>query len=127
MKKIIITGNVGQDPEEKYSPNGESFLTFSVGVNVGTKLKPRTDWVEISCNAKLAEIAKEFVKKGTKVLIEGFPSSSAYINKSGEAVAILRISAKVIELIGGKQQDGGDRKNNYEPPADYGSSDDIPF
>ena len=52
MKKIIITGNVGRDPEMKISQNGEEFVTFSLGVSVGTKDKPKTDWVDISCNGK---------------------------------------------------------------------------
>ena len=59
MKKIIITGNVGRDPEVRSDQSGAQFVTFSVGVSVGTKQNPKTDWVDISCGGKLVDVAKK--------------------------------------------------------------------
>ena len=64
MKKIFVTGNVGRDPEVRYAPNGESFVTFSLAVTTGPKDNQKTDWLEISCNGRTAETVQKWVKKG---------------------------------------------------------------
>lgn len=104
MKKIFVTGNVGRDPETRYAPSGESFVTFSLAVSSGTKANPRTDWMEISCNGKTAEVVQNYVRKGTKLLIEGIPSVNAYINKEGKAVGTMRVTASTIEFIGSRER-----------------------
>jgi single-strand DNA-binding protein len=114
MKKIIITGNVGKDPEMRSDQNGGQFATFSVGVAVGTKQTPKTDWVEISANGKLAEIVRSFVRKGTKVLIEGFPSVNAYINRENKPIGILRVYANNIELLSKKENPSDEESNNED-------------
>lgn len=53
MKKLIITGNVGDDPIIRTNPSGAEFACFSVGVSVGVKENPKTDWVDVTCNGKL--------------------------------------------------------------------------
>ncbi|MDQ5921377.1 MAG: single-strand DNA-binding protein [Pseudomonadota bacterium] len=99
MKRLTITGNVGHDAVTRVDKAGESFVTFSVGVSVGNKQAPKTDWVDVNCNGKLAEIAQSYVKKGTKVLIEGYPTTNAYINRSGEALSSLKLFANHLELL----------------------------
>ena len=153
MKNIFVTGNVGRDPESRFAPSGESFVTFSLAVTTGPKNNQKTDWLEISCNGKTAELVQSYVRKGSKLLIEGTPSANAYVNKEGKAVATLRVSASNIEFIGSKERsedagsgaDGGYDNapsydnNNYEAPAAAKpksafnapgpslQSDDIPF
>jgi single-strand DNA-binding protein len=150
MKKIFVTGNVGRDPESRYAPNGESFVTFSLAVTTGPKDNQKTDWLEISCNGRTAETVQKWVKKGSKLLIEGTPSANAYINKEGKAVASLRVSASNIEFIGSRERseeagapDGGyggsyDHAPGNEPapamqqsgfnaPGPSLQADDIPF
>ena len=114
MKKIIITGNVGKDPELRADQSGNQFATFSVGVSVGTKQNPKTDWVEVSCNGKLADIARNYVKKGTKILVEGFPTANAYINRENKPVASLRVFANTVELLS---------KRDDMPADDYSKND----
>jgi len=141
MKKMIITGNVGRDPELRADQNGNQFATFSVGVNVGTKDAPKTDWVDISCNGKLADVTKLYVKKGTKVLIEGYPTANAYMNKENKPVASLRLFANNLELLSKREDDALPAYNSQEPvytlPEQNGNnvagntlgleSDQIPF
>lgn len=144
MKKIIVTGNVGRDPELRADQNGNQFATFSVGVSVGTKQNPKTDWVDITCNGKLADVARNYVKKGAKLLVEGFPSVNAYINKENKAVGTLRISASNFEFIGSRQENSDDSSQDHSndnnssvyslPESSNNSgndmtlkSDDIPF
>lgn len=138
MKKIIVTGNVGRDAELRADHSGNSFTSFSVGVSVGTKALPKTDWVDVTCNNKLGEIASQYVKKGTKVLIEGFPSVNSYLTKDGKPAASLRIFAQNIEFLTPKPDDADheDSHLNAEhetlPPLQHTSNtalttDDIPF
>lgn len=100
MKKLVITGNVGQDPELHADTEGNKFTTFSVAVSVGSRTHPKTDWVDVSCNNRLADVASKYIRKGSKVLIEGFPAISAYINKNSEPVGTTRLYASTLELLG---------------------------
>ena len=102
---MIITGNVGKDPVSRYDANGSAFSSFSVAVSVGTKAAPRTDWVDVTCNGKLAETVQTYLKKGTKVLIEGYPSAGAYINQQNQAVATLRLYANNLEFLSARSDD----------------------
>ncbi len=111
MKKIIITGNVGRDAESRADQSGNTFTSFTVAVSVGTKANPKTDWVDVTCNAKLGEIASLYVKKGTKVLIEGFPTVNAYMTKEGKPAASLRIYANTMELLSRKEDEQQDYNN----------------
>jgi single-strand DNA-binding protein len=105
MKKIIITGNASRDPEMRVDQSGNQFATFSVGVSVGTKQVPKTDWVDVICNSKLADVARLYVKKGSKLLIEGFPSASAYVNKENQPVAMLKVYANNIEFLNKREDE----------------------
>lgn len=123
MKKIIITGHVGKDPELRADQSGNQFATFSMGVSVGTKQAPKTDWVDVSCNGKLADLAKNYIKKGSKLLVEGFPSANAYINKENKPVASLRVFANNVEFLS-KQEDVSTSDNNSVGSL---TSDEVPF
>ncbi len=139
MKKIIITGNVGKDPEVRSDSAGNSFVVFTVAVSVGTKTNPKTDWIDITCNGKTADIVKMYVKKGIKVLVEGFPSVNAYISRENKAVGTLRIAAHNVELL--SKKDDTVTHDEFEPhEPDYSNvagqsnkeinaikPDDIPF
>jgi single-strand DNA-binding protein len=116
MKKLTITGNVGKDAEIKVNATtGELFATFSVGVSVGTKEQPKTDWIFV--NTKRVDFAREFIKKGRKVLVEGFPSATGYVNDNGVVIASIRLSAHIIELLG---------KAETNNPADEATTENHP-
>ncbi|MFN8770208.1 MAG: single-stranded DNA-binding protein [Neisseriaceae bacterium] len=138
MKKIIITGNLGRDPEKRADQSGNQFATFSVAVTVGTKQNPKTDWVDVSCNGKLADLVCTYLKKGSKVLVTGFPSVNAYINRENNAVGVLRVYADDIEFLNSKTEgEQHDAEYNSDvhtlPPMNNNSnsttleSDQIPF
>jgi single-strand DNA-binding protein len=105
MKRLTVTGNLGRDPEMRLDPNGKQFATFSVGVSVGNKANHKTDWIEVTCNDKLAEIITKYGKKGRKVLVDGFPHVSAYINKDNIPVGTQRMYAYSIELLNREHDD----------------------
>lgn len=114
MKKIIITGNVGRDPEIRVDQSGNHFATFSVAVSVGNKQTPKTDWIQVSCSGKLSEITRNYIKKGSKLLVEGFPNVNAYLNKQNKAVGILTIYANNIEFLGSTEN-----KEQHPKESDY--------
>ena len=99
MKKMIIIGNVDHDPEWYTDKNYNQFATFSVVVNVGSKNHPKTDCIRIHCNGRLSVIVRLYLKKGSRVLIEGHPSAEASINQDNEAVASLHIFANSLEIL----------------------------
>lgn len=99
MRKIIVTGNAGSDPILKQGTHDE-FAVFSLAVSAGTKASTRTDWYDITCNDKLRDIVMQYVRKGSKLLIEGSPDVTAYLGKDGKVVGKIRVYANSVEFIG---------------------------
>ena len=126
MKRLTITGNIGRDPEMRLDPSGTQFATFAVGISTGTKTNPKTDWVDVSCNGKLAEIACMYAKKGTKVLVDGYPNVNAYINKDNIPVGTMRLYANSIELLSRVDSDATNSDVHMLPEGDA-STLEVPF
>ncbi len=105
MKKLTITGNVGKDPELISDLSGSYFAVFPVGISTGSKGYPKTDWVQVSCNGKMAEMAHNCIRKGTKVLIEGYPKVHPYLDKASLPSASLRLYAHTLELLSWQNRD----------------------
>ena len=133
MKKITVTGNVGKDPEVRYAPNGDSFTVFSLAVTSDSKDKKKTDWFEVNCSGKTADVVNEHMRKGTRLLIEGSPSINAWVSRDGKPMGVIRIFASYIEFIGAKPQDEeseestetSDEVSDEEPTSS--EPEDIPF
>jgi single-strand DNA-binding protein len=115
MFKLILTGNVGKSPEPRATQSGDVFVTFSVGVSVGTKQNPKTQWVEVSCNGKLADVAGAHITVGQKIMVEGYPSVNAYINKNNEAIGTMRVNAHNIEFLSSKQSEHVGNSEQLKP------------
>ncbi len=98
MKRMIITGYASRDAEFRTDSTGKDFATFSVGVSVGSKDNPKTDWVDISCGGSLLGIAK-YIKQGCKVFIEGFPSIGVYLNKENKPTTTQKLFANYMEIL----------------------------
>lgn len=121
VNKCIILGNVGQDPEVRYGPSGMCFCNVSVATSEswndkqsGEK-KERTEWHRVVLQGKLAEIAGEYVKKGSQVYFEGKLQTRKWQDQSGQDKYTTEIVVDsftgVMQLIGGKpqQQSGGEQ------------------
>ena len=100
MKKLQITGHLGGDAKINTNQiTGIEYANFSVGVTVGNKDNPKTDWVDVSCSGKHLELVK-YLKKGCKILIEGFPDVDAYVSKEDNKVkAVQKLFAYQIEIM----------------------------
>jgi single-strand DNA-binding protein len=114
VNKVILVGNLGKDPEVKYTPSGTPVAKFSLATNERYKDKAgewqdRTEWHNIVAWQRLAEIVGEYVKKGSKVYIEGRIQTSSWEDKqSGEKKYRTEIIAQDLVLLGGRGEGGGD-------------------
>ncbi|QCJ70909.1 single-stranded DNA-binding protein [Providencia heimbachae] len=139
VNKSIIVGNLGDDPNVRYSPNGTAFASFSVATsetwtdkNTGEK-RERTDWHNISIQGKLAEIAGQYLKKGSQVYIEGKMRTRKYQASDGTEKSITEIVVGIngtMQMLGGNggnqagspkpQQSNKPQAPNYnEPPMNF--------
>ena len=128
--KIILVGNLGRDPELRYTQSGQPVTTLSVATNrkwtdrESGDPREETTWFRVSVWGKQAETCNEYLRKGSQVLVEGDRiQASPYLNKEGEAAASLEMTAWTVRFLGGRDaQAGGDAPQ--EPPEGV---DDIPF
>lgn len=104
MKRITITGNLGDNPKLFYDRNGNDLICFSVAVKVRNSTKP--EWIYVSCRGSEAEFALNHLHQGDKVLVEGHPSVDLHINRHGQPIANQRIFASFMELMAAKPEFG---------------------
>jgi len=136
----VIAGNVGRDPEMRYTPSGQAVTSFSVAVNEsytnnnGEKVK-KTIWFRVSAWGKQAEIWNQYVKKGQMILVEGRLTGDqatggprVWTGQDGQPRASFEISASIVRFLSSRQDsDSG----GMSAPMDAGDgavpADDIPF
>ncbi len=105
-QKVILIGNLGDNPTMRYTPAGKAVTSFSLAVSKkwttpdGEK-REKTLWVRVSAWEKLAELANQYLTKGRQCMVEGeLEQPSAYTNKAGEPAASLEVTAKEIRFLG---------------------------
>jgi single-strand DNA-binding protein len=118
VNKVILVGNLGKDPEVKFTPSGVPVAKFSLATNERYKDKSgewqdRTEWHNIVAWQRLAEIVGEYVKKGSKVYIEGRLQTSSWEDKqSGEKKYRTEIIANDLVLLGGRGEGDGESRSS---------------
>ncbi len=127
-QQCIIVGNLGRDPEMRYTANGKAVTVFTVAVNNRTQedgeWKDKTTWFRVTCWDKLAETTNQFLKKGRKVFVVGRVDISTWSDKqSGEARGSLELTAREVKFLDGRQDDGG----TGAPVSAAHDEEDIPF
>lgn len=142
VNKAIIVGNLGRDPETRYMPNGEAVTNVAVATtdswkdkNTGEK-KESTEWHRITFYRKLAEIAGQYLKKGSQVYIEGRLQTRKWQDKDGQDRYTTEIIADTMQMLGSRQSsepkaDGYEETpavRNQRPAPNFNDmDDDIPF
>ncbi|MGC1483135.1 MAG: single-stranded DNA-binding protein [Candidatus Acidiferrum sp.] len=155
VNKVILVGRLGRDPETRYTGGGQAVANFSVATDESYKDKngerqKRTEWHKIVVWGKQAEIAQQYLKKGSLVFIEGRIQSREWQDKEGQKRTSFEIVANNFRMLGGRgdnaggggggaQRSGGDDVEAHAAPAEdsYGgtqtpsgpeiSDEDIPF
>lgn len=122
VNKVILVGNVGKDPEVRYSPSGTPVAKFSLATNERFKdrndeWQERTEWHSIVAWQRLAEIVGEYVAKGSKLYVEGKIQTSSWEDRqSGDRKYRTEIVARDLLLLG--PQENGDGENQGPTPND---------
>jgi single-strand DNA-binding protein len=146
--KVMIIGNLGRDPEMRYTPTGRAVTQFSVAVNQSTKNQQtgewieETDWFRVSIFGDRAERAAEQLRKGNRVFVEGRFRTREFEGQDGQKRTSLDVTAdNVINLERRPREDepgftgapsqggltGGGGGGGSRPPADDADLDDLPF
>jgi single-strand DNA-binding protein len=132
VNKVILIGNLGKDPEVKFTPSGTPVAKFSMATNErykdkGGEWQDRTEWHNIVAWQRLAEIVGEYVKKGSKIYIEGRLTTSSWEDKqSGEKKYKTEIVATSLLLLGGRGGDVDSEGRSRGAAANTGSMDQRP-
>ena len=118
LNKVILIGRLGRNPETRYMPNGEAVCNFSVATDESWKdakgnRQERTEWHNITMYRRLAEIAAQYLKKGSQVYIEGKIQSRKYTGKDVVERTAYDIVANEMKMLGG----GQDGQNAPAPQA----------
>jgi len=123
FQQTIIIGNVGRDPELKYTQSGTAVCDFSVAVSrrwtdsSSGQQREKTTWFRVSAWRGLAETCKQFVHKGMQVMVAGDVDVSAYVDQSGEARGSLELTARDIQFLGGRDDaNAGGREEQEQMP-----------
>ena len=127
VNKAIILGNVGQDPEVRHTNKGTAVCNFSIATNKSWKTQDgqkqdKTSWHRVTAWGKVAEIAGQYVKKGSQVYVEGELEYGSFTNKDGIEVPTCEIVIQSLQLLSRPES-----KPAKPKPADDDFSDEVPF
>ncbi|CAH0444981.1 Single-stranded DNA-binding protein [Ralstonia syzygii subsp. syzygii] len=112
VNKVIIVGNLGADPETRYMPSGDAVTNIRVATTdrykdkASGEMREATEWHRIAFFGRLAEIAGEYLKKGSQVYVEGRLKTRQW-EKDGQKQYSTEIVAEQMQMLGGRQGEGG--------------------
>jgi single-strand DNA-binding protein len=120
INKVILVGNVGQDPETRYMPNGGAVTNLSIATSETWKDKnngeqqERTEWHRVVFYQRLAEIVAEYIKKGSKIYVEGSLRTRSW-EQDGVKRYATEIIASEMQMLDGRGGAGGEGGGSYQP------------
>ena len=138
VNKVILIGNLGKDPELRYTGSGTAVCNFSIATTEkwrdqqSNEMKERTEWHNIVLWGRQGENAKEYLQKGSPVYIEGRIQTRSYDDKEGNKRWITEIVGQRMQFLG-RRGDTARDDNSAPPPADAAAQpmadedDDLPF
>lgn len=122
LNKVILIGRLGRDPETRHMPNGDAVCNFSIATSESWKdqsgqKKERTEWHAITMYRKLAEIAAQYLKKGSQVYIEGRIQSRKYTGKDGIERTAYEIVCSEMKMLDSKASGGAEQYTPAPQPV----------
>jgi single-strand DNA-binding protein len=130
VNKVILVGNVGRDPELRYTQGGQPVASFSIATNERFKdkegnWKDRTEWHRIVAWARLAEICGEYLRKGSQVYVEGRIQTRDWEDKEGNKRQTTEIVALSMQMLGRRGGEAGGPPLGEESQAPRGGDDPL--
>jgi len=128
VNKVLLIGNLGRDPETRFTPNGKAVTRFSLAtsntwVNTDGEKQQATEWHTIVAWGKQAEVCGQYLEKGRQVYMEGSLRYRSYEDKEGKQRHVAEIIAQKVRFLGGGN---GRAREDEQHPADA-EGEDIPF
>lgn len=127
INKVILIGNLGSDPEVKYTPSGAAVANVSLATNESWndrngERQERTEWHRLVFWSRLAEIVGQYLKKGSKIYVEGRLQTRQWDDQSGQKRYTTEIVASEMQMLDGRGEamDGGGGPPPSSGPGDYG-------
>jgi single-strand DNA-binding protein len=129
VNKVILVGNLGADPEMRYTPSGAGVCEFRIATSESWNDKQgqkqeRTEWHRVVVWGKRAEVCAKYLSKGRQVYIEGRLQTRTWDDKDGNKRYMTEVVANDVQFLGGggKEGGGGAPRGDGPPPDDYGGS-----
>ena len=131
MNKILVIGNLGSDPEMRYTPGGDAVTSFSVATNRRYTNRDgqtidETEWFRVSAWRRLAETTNQYLSKGRRVYVEGRLRSRSWVGQDGQTRFSNEIDAQNVVFLDSAGQASGDSGSTGGPPPDD-DADDLPW
>lgn len=131
FQQVIVVGNLGRDPELRYTQGGVPVCSFSVAVTTTSgqadNRQEKTTWFRVSAWRELGERCNQYLAKGRQVMVIGTVETRAYADNAGQPASSLELTARDVRFLGSREDGGGSGGRSGD---DYGGSsgvDDIPF
>ncbi len=130
MNKILVIGNLGRDPEMRYTPNGQSVTSFSVASNrkyttAAGEQREETEWFNVSAWGRHAELCNQYLTKGQQVYVEGRLHSRTYETRDGQTRFVNEINLTDVQFLSRGAEMGGEA-SGYAPGPGPGMGDEGP-
>ena len=120
LNKVMILGNLGRDPEVRYTQDGKAVANFSVATTdawgQGADRQERTEWHQVVVWGKSAEACGQYLAKGRQVLVEGRLQTRSYEDREGVKRSVTEIVAQQVQFMGGKGANGNGNGAGQEDP-----------
>ena len=123
MNTVSLIGRLGKDPEVRNTGSGKSVTNFAIAVDYGFGERKQTSWIPIVAWEKTAELAAQYLVKGSQVAVEGRLQQRTWEDKNGNKQSVLEVVANRLDFLTKAEKRQPQAEPAYEPPAD----EDIPF
>ena len=125
LNKVLLIGNVGRDPEMRYTPSGSAVTNFSLAVNrrytpQNGEPQEETEWFDITAWNRLAETCNNYVVRGMKVYVEGRLRSRSWVGQDGQTRFRNEIVANTVTFL--SRPSNNEHNGNYGSPDEYGAA-----
>jgi single-strand DNA-binding protein len=143
LNKVMIIGNLGRDPEMRFTANGQAVANFSVACNRryttrDGEQRDETEWVRVVCWGRQAEVAGQYLQRGSQVYVEGRLQTRSWEDQQGQTRYMTEVVANMFQMLGRRGEGGGGdfggggggEGNFQDGPSEFGGgpdAGDLPF